>query len=124
MTTRVVLAEDDQDIRELVTLILEGEGFTTVAVDDGAAALAACRAEPPTLALLDVNMPGDMDGLTLTHALREDPATQGLPILLLTALGQQADVERGLAAGADGYIVKPFDPEDLLRRIDELLPGR
>ena len=121
---RVLLAEDDADIRDLVSMILEDFGYDMVTVGNADDALRECREQPPALALLDVSMPGDLDGLDVTRALRADAGTSGIPILLLTALAQQDDVTRGLAAGADGYVVKPFDPEELVRRIRELLPDR
>jgi len=118
---RVLLADDDPDIRELVRLKLEQAGHEVTAVADGAAALAAARADGPyAVILLDVMMPRST-GIEVCEALRTDPATRTVPILLLTAKAQQADVERGFAAGADDYIVKPFSPRELANRVSAAL---
>jgi CheY-like chemotaxis protein len=108
----VVLAEDDVDIRDLVEIVLDALGLTVVAVGDGAEALAACRRVRPSLLLLDVTMPV-MDGLDACREVRADPGLRGLPVVLMTGRAQDSDVQAGLAAGADGYITKPFGPVEL-----------
>jgi DNA-binding response OmpR family regulator len=118
----IVLADDDVDIRELVAMILGDVGYDTTAAATGREALEQCLAHPPALALLDVSMPGELNGLQVVEALRADPRTAEVPILLLTALAQEDDVARGLGTGADGYVVKPFDPEELIERIMALVP--
>jgi DNA-binding response OmpR family regulator len=118
----IVLADDDVDIRELVAMILGDVGYDTTTAATGREALEQCLAHPPALALLDVSMPGELNGLQVVEALRADPRTAGVPILLLTALAQEDDVARGLGTGADGYVVKPFDPEELIERIMALVP--
>jgi two-component system, OmpR family, response regulator MtrA len=118
---RVLVADDDPDIRELVRYKLEQGGHEVTAVGDGDAALAAARANGPfALILLDVMMPR-RSGIEVCEALRSDPATRAVPILLLTAKAQEADVERGFAAGADDYIVKPFSPRELSSRVNAAL---
>ncbi|MCW2521720.1 MAG: response regulator receiver [Frankiales bacterium] len=112
----VLLAEDDRDIRELISLKLTGAGFTVVAVSDGAAALAAAAESVPDLALLDVMMPF-RSGLEVTRALRADPRTADVPVILLTARSQEFDVESGFVLGANDYIVKPFSPRELVERV-------
>jgi CheY-like chemotaxis protein len=119
----ILLADDDIDIRELVALILGDVGYDTTTAASGREALELCLAHPPALALLDVSMPGELNGLQVVEALRANPRTAGVPILLLTALAQEDDVARGLRTGADGYIVKPFDPEELIERIASLVPA-
>ena len=116
----VLLAEDDADIRLLVTLKLEQAGHEVRAFGDGAAALADARDHPPDLAVLDVLMPG-MTGLEVCKQLRSHAATADVPIILLTARAQQADVTAGLEAGANDYVVKPFSPRDLASRINAWL---
>jgi CheY-like chemotaxis protein len=118
----ILLADDDVDIRELVAMILGDVGYDTTTAASGREALDACLASPPALALLDVSMPGELNGLQVVEAMRADPRTAGVPILLLTALAQEDDVARGLRTGADGYIVKPFDPEQLIEQIGALVP--
>src|SRR3954447_18077470 len=119
--TRVLVADDDPDIRELVRFKLEQGGHHVTAVADGDAALAAVRTdEAYALFVLDVMMPR-RTGIEVCEALRSDPATRAVPILLLTAKAQEADVERGFAAGADDYIVKPFSPRELSSRVNAAL---
>jgi len=119
--TRVLVADDDPDIRELVRFKLEQGGHEVTTVADGDAALEAARAGGPyALILLDVMMPR-RTGIEVCEALRADPAMRSVPILLLTAKAQEADVERGFAAGADDYIVKPFSPRELSSRVTAAL---
>ena len=117
----VVIAEDDRDIRELVELILQEDGYTTVPVSDGLGALTACRATHPDVVLLDVSMPGELTGLEVCRRIRSDEDLGGVRVMLLTARAREEDVHSGYAAGADDYLVKPFTPRELTRRIEELL---
>jgi DNA-binding response OmpR family regulator len=120
---RVLVADDEDDIRALVCLAVRRAGATVVAdLADGAAALAAARAELPDLAVLDVSMPG-ATGLEVCAALRADPGTSAVPVLLLSAGASPDDVERGLAAGADAYLAKPFSVAGLVARVRELTTG-
>ena len=116
----VLLAEDDADIRLLVTLRLKKAGHQIRAFGDGPSALAGARENPPDLAVLDIMMPG-MSGLEVCRELRKDPATAKIPVILLTALAQEADVTAGFTAGADDYIVKPFSPRDFTMRVQAVL---
>jgi DNA-binding response OmpR family regulator len=123
---RVLVADDEDDIRDLVCLALRKAGATEVtAVADGTAALAAARLHLPELAVLDVSMPG-ATGLEVCSALRADPATAGIAILLLSAGASLDDVARGLSAGADAYLAKPFSVAGLVAQIRNLtgLEGR
>lgn len=122
--SRVLVADDDPDIRELVRYKLEQAGHEVVAAADGAAALStALDGEDLGLVLLDVMMPR-MTGIEVCQALRSAPRTSTVPILLLTAKAQERDVERGFAAGADDYILKPFSPRELLTRVNAALARR
>jgi CheY-like chemotaxis protein len=117
---RVLVADDEDDIRDLVCLAVgRAGGLLLRSVADGTAALAEARAELPQLAVLDVSMPG-ATGLEVCAALRADPATAGITILLLSAGASPADIARGLAAGADAYLPKPFSVAALVRQIREL----
>ncbi|MEV1289853.1 response regulator [Micromonospora sp. NPDC049679] len=118
--TTVLIAEDDEDIRDLVVFKLEQAGFTVIAAPDGTAALAAAQAQTPDLAVIDVSMP-QLSGLDLCRLLRADPRTAGTLIIMLTARSQEGDVEAGFSAGADDYIVKPFSPRELTSRIRALM---
>jgi DNA-binding response OmpR family regulator len=117
---RVLVADDEEDIRALVCLAVTNAGCTvTDSVADGSTALAAARAGVPDLAVLDVSMPGTT-GLEVCTALRNDPATAGLRILLLSAGASLDDVARGLAAGADAYLAKPFGVAGLVHQVRAL----
>jgi two-component system response regulator MtrA len=117
---RILVADDDVDIRELVEFKLSTMGHDIVAVGDGAAAIDACMAEKPDLAVLDVMMPG-VSGLDAIRAIRAEPALADLPVILLTARAQESDVETGFDSGADDYITKPFSPRELASRVQALL---
>ncbi len=112
----VLVADDNADMREYLTRLLTGAGYRTRTADDGAQALAAILATPPDLVVSDVMMP-ELDGLALVAALRADPRTAAVPVLLLSArAGQEASVD-GLRAGADDYLVKPFAAAELLAKV-------
>ena len=117
---KIVVADDDADIRDLVVFKLQHSGHDIVAVGDGAAAVAACQLEIPDLVILDVMMPG-MSGLEACRAMRADPALADVPVILLTARAQEADIENGFSIGADDYVVKPFSPRELASRVDAVL---
>ena len=117
---RILVADDDVDIRELVEFKLSTLGHDIVAVSDGAAAIDACQHQRPDLAVLDVMMPG-MSGLDTVRAIRADPGLSDLPVILLTARAQESDVETGFDSGADDYITKPFSPRELASRVQALL---
>jgi len=113
---RVLIADDNADMREYLTNLLQTSGYQVSDVDDGQRALEAVRAATPDLVISDVMMPG-MDGLQLVAALRAEPRTAAVPVLLLSArAGQEASIE-GLQAGADDYLVKPFAAAELLARV-------
>jgi len=118
--TVVLVADDDADIRDLVAFKLEQAGFEVIAVEDGQTALDQARGRQPTLAVLDVSMPG-LSGIDVCRMLRSDPATAGMLIIMLTARVQEQDVEGGFSAGADDYVTKPFSPRELVSRIQALL---
>lgn len=117
MSDRTVLVADDEPaLRETAAFILDCEGYRVVTAANGEEALAALRRELPRAALLDVNMPR-RNGFEVCREVRADPALRGTYLILLTARGQKADEAEGLAAGADAYLTKPFDDEEILRRL-------
>jgi CheY-like chemotaxis protein len=120
---KILLAEDEPDIQLITRLALEDAGCIVVAVSDGQAALESAEGEEFDVVLLDVMMPR-LDGFTTSARLHENPRTRSLPVIFLTAKSQEPEVQRGLATGALGYIVKPFDVFSLLSRITELLNSR
>jgi two-component system, OmpR family, response regulator MtrA len=117
---KILVADDDVDIRELIEFKLSTLGHEIVAVNDGAAAVDACREYKPDLAVLDVMMPG-MSGLDAIRVIRGDEAMADIPVILLTARAQESDVETGFDSGADDYITKPFSPRELASRVQALL---
>ena len=116
----ILIVDDDADIRELVAFKLSRAGFSVRCEADGESGLAAADELRPDLVLLDWMMPR-LTGLEVCRRLRESPATAAIPVILLTAKAQEADVERGFAAGADDYIRKPFSNRELLSRVEALL---
>jgi DNA-binding response OmpR family regulator len=116
----VLCADDDEDILSLVTLRLERAGFRVVRATNGEQALAAARAERPAVAILDVMMPR-LSGVDVLRELRADEAMAGVRVILLSARVQESDVERGLTAGADAYLAKPFRAAELVATVQELL---
>ncbi len=117
MGQRILIAEDDADIRALLELYLVSEGYSVVLAENGETALELARQSPPDLAILDVMMP-KMDGFALTRALR---ALGEMPILILSAKSQDNDKILGLNLGADDYIAKPFNPLEIVARVRALL---
>jgi DNA-binding response OmpR family regulator len=116
----VLVADDDPDIRSLVALRLERSGYDVVAASDGEQALAAALEQDPDLALIDVMMP-KLDGYEVTERLRQLEATRHLPVILLTARVQESDIARGVEAGADDYVKKPFSTSELRDRVQAVL---
>jgi two-component system, OmpR family, response regulator MtrA len=116
----VLVADDDPDILSLVKAVLERSGHEVVAVSDGVEALAYLRERKPDLAVLDIAMP-EIDGLEVLRQLRADAMTSDLPVVLLSARAQEADVELGFATGASAYLKKPFSPRELSDHVAELL---
>src|ERR1700692_2678889 len=117
---RFLLIEDDRDIVELVRYNLEREGFQVAAATDGATGLAQIRKTPPDLLLLDLMLP-KLSGLEICKEIRRDQSLNRLPILMLTARGEEADRVVGLKRGADDYVTKPFSPRELGARVKALL---
>lgn len=118
--TKILIAEDEPDIRELITLTLQFSGYDVVSAKDGAEAVDAARNDSFDLILMDVRMPR-MTGYEACRILRESDTTKEIPIIFLSAKGQESEVKAGIDAGADDYILKPFAPDMLTRKIQEVL---
>ena len=118
---RVLIVEDQSDIRKLIRMTLEFEAYEIHEASDGASGLRMARAVMPSIMLLDVMMPGEMDGLQVCQAIKTDPQLRHIKVVLLTARGQARDQEAGRAAGADEYLVKPFSPLQLIDTIERLM---
>lgn len=123
MNTQLILvADDDDDIRRLVSSIVEHQGYKALEAENGAIALSRARLHQPVLAIIDNLMPGTLvDGCDLARALREDPDTRDMGILMLSARTHTDDVVQGLEQGADDYIKKPFHVKELSARVAALL---
>lgn len=113
MASRILVVDDDTALAEMIGIVLRTEGFDTAFCADGSEAVEAFRTERPDLILLDLMLPG-MDGIEVCRQVR---AESGVPVIMLTARSDTADVVTGLEAGADDYMVKPFNPKELVARI-------
>jgi len=117
---RILVVEDSLDIAELITHYLERADHVVDRLVSGAEVMARVRMAPPDLVILDLMLPG-MDGLLVCQALRRDKATAAIPIIMLTARGEESDRIRGLELGADDYVTKPFSPKELVARVGAML---
>ena len=121
---RILVAEDERDIRELISFTLRHCGHEVLTASNGEDALAIALRDLPDLVLLDIRMPR-MTGYDVCRRLRADPTTQHVPIAFLSAKGQDSEIQAGMDAGATDYILKPFAPDQLVNRVALLLgePG-
>ena len=117
---KILIAEDERDIRDLVVFTLQYAGFDVVAASNGAEVVEMAPKERPDLILLDVRMP-KMTGYEACQALKNAPDTKHIPVVFLSAKGQDSEVHTGLEAGGIDYILKPFAPDELNRRVREIL---
>jgi CheY-like chemotaxis protein len=120
---RILLADDEEDIKTVVTMFLQSEGYEVATAFDGLDALEKIRSEKPDLILLDIMMPV-LDGYEVCKRLKADPQTANIPIVMLSAAAHTTSISRALSAGAVDYIVKPFEPEKLVERIQQVLAGK
>jgi two-component system, OmpR family, alkaline phosphatase synthesis response regulator PhoP len=112
----ILVVEDDRDIADLIVHYLQKAGHSTTHVASGSQVLPQMRAQPADLVILDIMLPG-MDGMAVTDALRRDTSTSQVPVIMLTARGDEADRVAGLERGADDYVTKPFSPRELIARV-------
>jgi CheY-like chemotaxis protein len=117
---KIVIAEDEHDIRELITFTLRYAGFEVVATENGEEAWQAVQREVPDLVLLDVRMPR-MTGYETCRNLKADEKTRHIPVVFLSAKGQETEIQNGLAVGAVDYILKPFEPALLAERLRQII---
>jgi two-component system phosphate regulon response regulator PhoB len=118
---KILVVDDMKEIRELVEFTLRSEDYQIFQAKSGDEAIKLARAEKPDLVIMDIMMPGGIDGLEATRVLKNDPETKECTIIILTAQGQQADREAGFEAGADDYFAKPFSPLELIKKVEEVL---
>ena len=117
---KILVAEDERDIRELIGFTLRFAGFDVILVSNGIEAIEKASQEQPDLILLDVRMP-KMTGYEACRQLKENPATSQIPVVFLSAKGQEGEIKEGLDVGAIEYIVKPFAPDDLTDQVKDIL---
>lgn len=122
MKRKALIVDDQPDIRKLIMMTMECEDFDLFESDNGEDALLTAQRLRPKLVLLDVMMPGALDGYQVCEKIKADPILGGMTkVILLTARGQKTDIERGHEAGCDAYLVKPFSPIELLDTVDRLV---
>lgn len=117
---KVVVIEDEADILEVIEYNLSREGFAVVSCRDGEEGLRVVQSEVPGMVLLDLMLPG-IDGIEICRTLRSDPVTKRIPIIMVTAKGEESEIVLGLGVGADDYVVKPFSPKELVARVKAVL---
>lgn len=117
---KIVVADDEQDIRDLLAFTLRFAGHEVLAASNGEEALLMTQAEKPELVVLDVRMPR-MNGLEACRHIKADPALSHIPVLFISAWGQESEIKSGMDAGAVGYVVKPFEPNQIILKVAELV---
>ena len=118
---KILIVDDQLDVRELVEVTLRSEDYHVIQAESGKKAVEVAKTEKPDLIIMDIMMPGGMDGIEATRVLKNDPETKDCRIIMLTAKGQLIDREIGFKAGADDYFVKPFSPLELIKKIEEII---
>jgi DNA-binding response OmpR family regulator len=122
-TPTILVADDEEDLRELVTYRLTRSGYRVIGAGDGQEAFELAAERTPDLMVLDVMMP-KLDGYELTRRVRAEAALRSIPVILLTARSQESDIDRGFEVGADDYLKKPFNPDELVARVRAVLGRR
>ena len=118
---KILIVDDQLEIRTLVEVTLESDDYQIFQAKSGGEAVEIAKSKKPDLIIMDIMMPGDIDGLEATRILKNDPRTSNCRIVLLTAKGQQYDIEEGYKAGAEDYFIKPFSPLELIKKVEEVL---
>jgi len=119
-TPTILIADDDDDVRDVIAFKLQVAGFRTLSADNGRSALAIAVEQRPRMIILDVTMP-QLDGMSVCYELHARPETARIPVLMISGFGRPNDVDLGLAIGADDYLTKPFSQDEMLRRVNWLL---
>ena len=117
---KIVVIEDEPDIVEVISYNLKREGYNVLAVDRGDESINLIRNQSPSLIILDLMLPG-MDGLSVCRQLKSDPIVKDIPVIMISAKGEESDIVIGLEMGADDYLTKPFSPRELLARVKAVL---
>ena len=122
MTKRILIEEDQEDLRGMLRDLLSGTGYTVIEAADGEAGVARAKSERPDLVLMDIQMPV-IDGYEATRRIKADPALQPIPIVAVSSFAMKGDEEKARAAGCDNYVTKPYSPLQLLKIIRGYLGG-
>jgi len=118
---KILIVDDQLEVRDLVEVTMRVGDYQILKAKSGEEAIEIVKAEKPDLIIMDIMMPGGMDGLEAARILKNDPETKDCKIIMLTSKGQQTDIEKGMEAGADDYFAKPFSPLELIKKVEEFL---
>ena len=118
---KILIVDDQLEVRELVEVTMRVGDYQILKAKSGEEAIEIVKAEKPDLIIMDIMMPGGMDGLEATRILKNDQETKDCKVIMLTAKGQHVDKEKGMEAGADDYFIKPFSPLELIKKVEELI---
>ncbi|MEA3427837.1 MAG: response regulator [Thermodesulfobacteriota bacterium] len=118
---KILIVDDQKEVLDLMEATLAMEDYQILKATNGKEAVDMARAEKPDMIIMDIMMPGEIDGLEATLTLKNDPETSACPIIMLSAKNQKDDIKKGFAARADDYFTKPFSPLELIRKVEEIL---
>lgn len=118
---KVLVVDDQKEIRRLVEIALRVGDYQVFQAESGEDAVEIAKKEKPDLIIMDIMMPGHMDGLEATKIIKNDPDTRDITIIMLTARSQESEIEKGYEAGADDYFIKPFSPLEFINKVEEVL---
>ncbi|RPI51394.1 MAG: response regulator [Deltaproteobacteria bacterium] len=118
---KILIVDDEDKVRRLIKVTLAIGDFEILEASTGEEALKIAREVIPDIILLDIMMPGDLDGYDVCRSIKKDPVTKEIYVIMLTAKGQKADIEKGKAVCANDYFIKPFSPMELIKKIDNIL---
>lgn len=121
---KILIVDDQEEIRRLVKATLKISQWSVITSDCGLDAVEKAKKERPDVIMMDISMPGDMDGLEATRTIKADPSTRSCVVIMLTSKGADEDMALGYQAGADDYFVKPFSPLALIKKVDEVMEER
>ena len=118
---KIIIVDDDLTIRELVSATLESENYNIFQAENGEQAIEIAKTEKPDLIIMDIAMPGDIDGFEATRILKSDPETKGSVIIILSGKSKDIERKKGFEVGADDYFTKPFSPLALIKKVEEMI---
>ena len=118
---KILIVDDHEEIRKLVEITLRVEDYQILQAKNGEEAIEIVKAQKPDLIIMDIVMPGNIDGVEATRMLKNDPETKACTIIMLTSKSDEEDIEKGMDAGANDYFTKPFSPLDLIKKVEEVL---